>query len=706
MKRFAIFALLLSCTFAYTQPLGTLNANMHIDQFGYPTQTKKIAVLSNPQTGFNAAEAYTPGVMIEVRDWTTNQMVLSAAPMAWNQGNTHDQSGDKVWWFDFSVLQQPGSYYLYDPSNSTRSYRFEIDDHVYDNVLKVALKVFYYQRAGFAKTAPYAGAWTDGASHVGPLQDLDCRLITNPSQSTSKNLSGGWYDAGDYNKYVNFTYHPMLHLLLAYEQYPEVWTDNFGIPESGNGIPDLLDEVKYELDWLLKMQQANGSVLSVVGVQNFASASPPSADVAQRFYGPATTSATFTASAIFALAAIEYRSLADAAMQAYANTLQTAAISAYNWAVANPGVTYYNSGSIAAGEQEVDDYTRSMRRLGAACFLYALTGDATYKTYFESNYNQAHLLQWSYAYPFEGPEQQALLYYTKQAGTSNAVVSAIKNTYENSLRSNNTDNLPAYLNHTDAYRAFLSNNNYTWGSNRTKADQAIMLLAMNEYGLNAANATNYKDAAFAYLSYMHGVNPFNLCYLTNMASWGAENSVPEVYHSWFANGTPFDNVNTSPIGPAPGYLAGGPNPSYQPDPACNCIISPPQNQPIQKSFKAWNTSWPENSWELTEPGIYYQAVYLRLLAQYSLYNTATDTKVPNSQENNIIVFPNPAKSQVTVQVPPTLVGARFLLSDTSDHLLMTGIVAAEKTELDLTPLPAGVYILLINDTVVKVVKGE
>src|SRR6185295_10018321 len=179
--------------------------------------------------------------------------------------------------------------------------------------------------------------WTDASCHAGALQDLDCRLYSNTSASTSKNLWGGWHDAGDYNKYVNFAFEPLLDLLFAYAENTGAWSDDYSIPESGNSIPDILDEVKYELDWLLRMQQNDGSVLSVVGTQNFASASPPSADNAQRLYGPATTSASFTAAAVFAFGAIQFNSIGQSV---YANTLMNAAENAYTWAAGNPNITF------------------------------------------------------------------------------------------------------------------------------------------------------------------------------------------------------------------------------------------------------------------------------------------------------------------------------------------------------------------------------
>ena len=101
-----------------------------------------------------------------------------------------------------------------------------------------------------------------------------------------------------------------------------------------------------------------------------------------------------------------------------------------------------------------------------------------------------------------------------------------------------------------------------------------------------------------------------------MYEHGAENCVNEFYHSWFAHGTIYDDALTSPNGPAPGYLPGGANKNFAPDASYSGPrLAPPMDQPPQKSYKDWNTSWPEDSWEVTEPDIIYQASYLFLLSR-------------------------------------------------------------------------------------------
>src|SRR5208337_4190096 len=280
---------------ALAAPPGSFTLRIAVDEFGYRPEMPKVAVISDPQQGFNAAESYMPGSTLEVRTWSNNIVVFTGTPIAWSNGATHVQSGDRVWWFDFSPVTTWGEYYIYDPANDTRSDRFRIDSAVYEDVLKQAVRMFYYQRRSTDKPLPYAEArWTDGTNFLGPLQDSHCRLVTNPVLATEKDLRGGWFDAGDYNKYVNFTVSPISDLLFAYSQNPLIWPDNWNLPESGNGIPDLLDEVKWELDWLLRMQNANGSVLSKMGVNQFQGASPPSAETSQVFYGAESTTATLS----------------------------------------------------------------------------------------------------------------------------------------------------------------------------------------------------------------------------------------------------------------------------------------------------------------------------------------------------------------------------------------------------------------------------
>ncbi|NEQ55670.1 MAG: hypothetical protein F6K11_37100 [Leptolyngbya sp. SIO3F4] len=217
-----------------------------VDQFGYRPQDPKVAVVIGHPDG---AQSY------ELREVGSNQLVDVFTPVKWGNGAVHLQSGERAWWLDFSEVKEPGTYILVREDDETQSAEFEIRGDVYRDVLIAATRMFFYQRSGFAKEEPFADArWTDAAAYIGPGQDANARFVNDKQNpSLERDMRGGWFDAGDTNKYVTFALQPVHQLLSAYGQNPKIWTDDFNIPESGNGIPDLLDEIKFELDWLKRM---------------------------------------------------------------------------------------------------------------------------------------------------------------------------------------------------------------------------------------------------------------------------------------------------------------------------------------------------------------------------------------------------------------------------------------------------------------------
>jgi len=610
---FGLAIIAVAVTSRAAAPLGSFNGHIAVDQFGYLPEMEKTAVLSDPQQGFNANDHYRPGDVIEVRTVESNSIVFAAAPLAWHGGATDPQSGDRAWWFDFSVITNSGEYYVFDPLNRVRSARFRIGPAVYEDVLKQAVRMFYYQRRGTAKRPPYADArWTDGTNFLGPLQDSECRLVTNPTPATQRDLRGGWFDAGDYNKYVNFTLAPISDLLTAYRMNPGIWPDNWNIPESGNGIPDLLDEVKWELDWLLRMQNPDGSVLSKVGDSEHASASPPSTEHSQMFYGAESTTSTLTAAGDFAQAADLYES---AGMAAYGRTLRAAAVAAWNWAGAHPAVIFTNTGFLSADpEVDRDHYAaeRDQLRIRAAVFLYALTREPVYRSYVESNYEGVAAVFGKWWDVYHTAVQDALLYFSTLPDVSPPVATKIREAKQISI--GRDDYLGAWTSGRDPYRAFLVDDCYHWGSNAPKSNAGLLFAEHAGYRVDPAGAAVYRRAAAGYLHYLHGVNPLAMVYLSNMREHGAENCVNSIYHSWFAHGTKYENALTA-IGPAPGYVPGGANKNFHPaDAYTGPPLVPPMDQPPQKAYRDWNTSWPEDSWEVTEPSLSYQGPYVFLLS--------------------------------------------------------------------------------------------
>ena len=301
-------------------------------------------------------------------------------------------------------------------------------------------------------------------------------------------------------------------------------------------------------------------------------------------------------------------------------------------------MSYYNndnakqagSSGLAAGQQEVDDAGRAASKLLAAVYLFERTGTAAYQQVVEGAY-ATYIPNWGPA-QWHVDEQDTLLHYAKVAGVTPAVATDIQTKYLTALKTKNLF-LPAITGNTDPYLSPMAD--WTWGSNQSKAALARFFLMVEAYGLDATLVPSARSAAEGYLHYLHGVNPLGLVYLSNMQRAGAEHSVSTLYHTWFAHGSAkWDAVTATTPGPAPGYLVGGPNPSYSVDACCTngalplCFgstdaalcsmnLTPPLGQPSMKSYLEFNESWPANSWAVTENSNGYQVQYIRALSSFA-----------------------------------------------------------------------------------------
>ncbi len=599
-------------------PLGEVTLdNIAIDQFGYKPEMDKVAIIRDGQTGEGStASDYIPGGLVALVDATTNEIVYTAAPTEHMNGAIDPLSGDRAWWFDFSEIQTSGEYYIYDAANNARSATFEINENIYDNILREAFRTFLYQRSGFEKTAELAGEdYADGASHTGPLQDTGARLFDDQrNASTSRDLSGGWYDAGDFHKYSNWTADYILGLLDAYHANPDAWGDDWDMPDSGNGIPDILDEVRWGVEHLQRMQETSdettaanvGAVLSVLNSDD--SVSPASENEENSFYGSVSTSATYTSAAAFAFAASTFEDIPNQGFQDLADSLETSAVSAYAWAESNPNVRFNNTeNGVGNGNSEVsDDYSLEAKHRVAAIYLYGLTGDTAYQTFVETDYTASNFMTNLWASPYEVEEPTALLHYSSLEGINPAISTDIQDQF-NDIMELAGNARPALAD--DPYRSYIQE--YTWGSNKQKSRKGNMFTQLVTHDIGERDDQENLNVAAGYLHYLHGVNPLGKVYLTNMNGLGAERSVDEMYHRWFIDGSPWDNVNTS-FGPPPGFLVGGPNQYYSEGDGSLEVDQPPAKSYVETNSFLDN----EQSWQFTENSNGYQIEYLKLLSQF------------------------------------------------------------------------------------------
>ena len=663
---------------------------IHVDQFGYLPASTKVAVLSDPQVGYNADLSYSPANTLEVRRADDEAVVLTVSPIAWQGGAVDTTAGDRGWWLDFSDLTTPGSYYIYDAVAGQRSATFEVGEQVYNEVLRHAGRMFYYNRCNAPKEVPYAEAdWADADNFV---QDTACRYVYAPNDaSLARDLTGGWFDAGDYNKYTTFASEAVHLLLSAYEANPQAFGDDWNIPESGNGLPDILDEVAWELRWLLKMTNPDGSVIQKMGSTDYVTnvSSPPSVNTQQRYYGPTCSSAAIAAAGMFAHAAVVYSAF-DSQSELVAQ-LESAAQSTWSYILPNLQAadldTDCDDGSITAGDADNTVIEQQQEALTAACYLFIHFGHSNYSQYVATHVADVPPLSDLFWDAYKNVQQDALLRYATHPDADATAAQAILTSATTAV-SNNWHDFIGFST-ADLYRAHMPRYSYHWGSTRPKAGYAIVNLQLEQYGISPDMTDSYLLKAEEQLHYFHGVNPMGLVMLSNMYGYGGDRCVNEIFHTWFNDGTPYDNVLTSPYGPPPGYLTGGPNAYF----TGTATLSPPHGQPAQKSYLEFNSDWPDNSWEITEPAIYYQANYIRLLSAFASASSATSVTSP-VPTSTVAAYPNPTTG--SVQVNGVAIGATLSLYDMAGRCLVRMKAHDSTVSLDLSKYTSGIYRLHIE----------
>lgn len=621
----------------------TAQTSIFVDQFGYRPMDKKVGVLSDPQVGFNSAINYSPSGKIGLFSAGSAQLMASYTPVSWNGGAVHDDSGDIGWWVDFSNWTLEGTYYLAELDGTVRSPDFEINPKVYDDVLKEAMRSFYYNRCGMEKAMPFADAkWTDRTSFDNPRQDTECAYVFDSTNNDLvKDLSGGWFDAGDYNKYVTFAHSAVHHLLMAYEENEKRFGDQYDIPESGNAIPDILDEVLYEIEWLMKMNNEDGSTHIKLGSRDYDSntESPPSANRDPRYYGPTCTSASLAVASNFALASDIFRQFSATA--SLADELQERAEKCWNYVIPfiNGGTleTNCDNGELVAGDADVEVEVQMSWAFMTAVYLFDLTQDQKYNQFIIDQVSSLPPIANSFWGPHEIPLIDAMLEYTTFFNADQTTVDIILNSFRGAV-TNNWNGFFGF-NEDDLYRAYMPEWSYHWGSNQARASYGIINMLADKYNIINGPVITFQEMAAAQVNHFHGVNPLGLVYLSNMYHVGGDYCANEIYHTWFYDGTIYDHAINSPNGPAPGFVPGGPNQNYSVS-----GISPPYNQPRMKSYLDFNDGYPNNSWEITEPAIYYQGAYVRLLSWFVSERTTVHADDPSVRRFS--VYPNPARVEI------------------------------------------------------------
>lgn len=485
-----------------------------VNQVGYLPNSVKIALLRIKAAKF------------DVIDVKTGKVVFSGKPGSFKFWSL---SGDSVCTADFSTVTAPGRYQICLNNESLCSNEFIISNHVYSDIAKAAIKAFYLNRSGMEITEEFGGKWSRPAGHPDTVVFIHSSAVSpNRPEGYTISSPGGWYDAGDYNKYIVNSGISTYTLLLFCQLYPE-YCKSFksNIPESGNSVPDVLDELLYNLRWMLTMQDpGDGGVYHKLTNKAFCDFVMPDKAAEPRFVVMKSTAASLDFAATMAMAS---RVLAKSASQELENLGKkclAAAVNAFAWAKANPAIYYTNPSDISTGAY--DDTEIKDEFFWATVELGLATGDVSLISEKDMMAQPVQVPSWDYS----GMTGIISLSLAENAGTLKAGAQKILLEYAGQLVEKSE--LSPYKVSLDFFK---------WGSNSDVANQAVIKLV----AYRLSNQSKYITSVQGDADYLLGRNATGYCFVTGFGG----KRVMNIHHR--PSGS--DGIAE----PCPGFLAGGPN---------------------------------------------------------------------------------------------------------------------------------------------------
>ncbi len=511
-----------------------------VNQLGYLPQASKIATLKNAATAPLGWE------------------LLDAAGKSVAKGQTKvfgqdAASAEHVHVIDFSSTKTPGEGFVLKVGED-QSFPFDISQKLYSKLKYDALAYFYHNRSGIEIAMPFAGS-AALARPAGHLSDKSVACQPGSGCSYSLDVSGGWYDAGDHGKYVVNGGISLWTLLNLYERNKYLGSSaadfadgKLNIPEHHNGVSDLLDEARWQLDFMLKMQVPDGKPLAGMVHHKMHDANwtalgvAPHEDKMTRYLHKPSTAATLNLAATAAQAARIWKPI-DAA---FADTCLKAAEKAYAAARQNPGLLAPDSDSNGGGAY--GDPTVTDEFYWAAAELYVTTGKAEFKQALEASPNHQRL-------PSDAGGQISSMNWGTTDGLgmiSMAIVPGkVDAALQKTLRGRITQMGDRLLKASEAegYRVPLSRSpagTYIWGSNSFVVNNVIVLALAHDFTKQA----KYLDGAVWGMDYLLGRNPLDQSYVTGYG----EKALRNPHHRFWAQ-----QANAKYPSAPPGVLSGGPN---------------------------------------------------------------------------------------------------------------------------------------------------
>ena len=484
------------------------------NQVGYQTNSQKLALV---------ADSITEVVIIDA-DGTEVFKTIPGPVVYW------DKSGDAVSIIDFSSIKIPGKYTLILPGLN-EGFEITIADQPFTELSKAALKSFYYNRTSMPIDSQFGGIWARPSGHP------DTMIFVHASAASKERPEGtiissplGWYDAGDYNKYVvnsGITTYTLLRALSDFTAYFEA--QNLNIPESGGSIPDILAETLFNLRWVLTMQDPNdGGVYHKLTNKNFDAFIMPHEATEARYVVQKGTAATLNYAA---LAASGYRTIKawENQLPGLADSCLQKAEYAWNWAIKNPNVEYNQPSDITTGgygDKNFDD-----EWFWAASELFLATGKSQYLDVILAKYQKPVVPTWNQTYA---------LGFLSLLDNFELLPEVIIKT---NIREDYLTLVDELTERSKTAPYAVSITEFAWGSNSDVANHGMLKL----FAYKLTGNEDYVVSALSDLDYILGRNATGYCFVSGFG----RKRVMNIHHRPAAA----DGI----IDPVPGFISGGPN---------------------------------------------------------------------------------------------------------------------------------------------------
>ncbi|MBO4858421.1 MAG: glycoside hydrolase family 9 protein [Treponema sp.] len=425
---------------------------------------------------------------------------------------------------DFSSFDKPGTYTV--KIDGAQSVPFKIGDRLFDDLYLSILKYFYLSRCGQEIMLEEDSLWNHPACHTG--------IAKIYGTNKTKKVLGGWHDAGDYGRYIVAGSKTVMDLLLAYASL-----EASGTLATGEEKFDILNEVRFELEWMLEMQREDGAVYHKISCYHFCPFILPQEEKEALVIAPVSTSATADFAGCLAYASTFYKEKD----KNFSEKLLSAAKKAQEYLDSHEDELYKNPPEITTGGY--GDWSVKDERYFALCSLFAVTGEDEYLKKAMQVRKEAKAIPYNPEEPWKRPWIEGFGWgcvagygteillrnkkLIKDADIIEDLETSIKDTYEKVLERVKNASFG-----TSLEKVF-------WGSNGAVCDNAHLLLLAYDLTGNK----EYFEAAKKQLDYILGCNPMNVCYVTGFGT----NMVQNPHHR------PSGAVGST----MPGMLSGGPS---------------------------------------------------------------------------------------------------------------------------------------------------